>query len=627
MDSKQNHLSEYYPEEHIKLFDEFPKFTKEEWIEEIYKTLEKFKKPKDLEVISWKTYDGMKILPFYIKEDISDLAFVYEYPGVYPFLRSRKTNQSWEILQYLQGSEEEVQEKIEQTTRRGAEGIMIPFGKKSYPYIFYGNSLANSNFIKNIINKYQFSYYFLGESKELIELMQLQNENLTFLIDPFLELLIEGEFSDSYTYILKEIQNKNPNYPCLSVRGDLYAKMGIPIAMELGLTISHFAEMLCQLNFENTSELIAWLPKITLVQSTGSYYFLEIAKLRATRRLLALVLSGFGINEYKSPPKQLMVTSDWNHSIYDIYNNLLRNTISTMAGIIGGVDSIVVLPFTSVNNYDDEFSRRLAVNTQLILKYECHLDSVVDPAGGSYYIENITNLLSEKAWEYFLNIEKEGGFLESIRKNYIFSLIEEKQQEIIKNIKSRKEFILGVNQYPNPKDFLLNEYKEFNLIGKYDPTKKIKFFRAPIFFEELRIKTEELSKLKGVPVIQLIPFGKLAQQRARASFIMNFFVSAGFIVDDPGDLKNKETILQFLKEITYREHLIKSFVLCSSDEEYLSMFLVIKEVILAFKVPVLIAGLPDNFEELKSLGIFDFIHLKSNLYETLLKYQKLFLES
>jgi len=188
--------------------------------------------------------------------------------------------------------------------------------------------------------------------------------------------------------------------------------------------------------------------------------------------------------------------------------------------------------------------------------------------------------------------------------------------------------LLGVNQYPNPKDFLLEEYKTINLIGDYETKenlKAIQVFRAPIFFEKLRLKTEELSQKKGIPVIQLIPFGNLAMQRARASFIMNFFGCAGFKVEDPGDLKNKEGILNFLKQISNKK--IDAFVLCSSDNEYLDMFKEIKNDLLAFKKSVLIAGLPESKEELQNQGIDDFIHIKSNLFETLERYQKLFLEN
>jgi len=106
---------------------------------------------------------------------------------------------------------------------------------------------------------------------------------------------------------------------------------------------------------------------------------------------------------------------------------------------------------------------------------------------------------------------------------------------------------------------------------------------------------------------------------------MNFFGCAGFKVEDPGDLKNKEGILNFLKQISNKK--IDAFVLCSSDNEYLDMFKEIKNDLLAFKKSVLIAGLPESKEELQNQGIDDFIHIKSNLFETLERYQKLFLEN
>ena len=624
-------LKEYYPNPDEVLFlNEFPPTSKQEWLNEIYKQLEKSAKPKDISVISWKTLDDFVLPPFYTKEDLSLLEFIHDYPGVYPYTRGKKFSQKWDVLQYIQGTEEEIKTKLEQTTRRGAEGIILPYGKKSFPYTFYGKSITNIESLKNLlglIEKYQFKNYLIGSSEDLYQVIKNQTLRTSILFDPFLDYLLTGNYTYDWNDFIKNLKNYFNNYslPFLAIRGDVYHNAGLPPAMELGITMSAFAEILT--NLEN-QEIRSILPKITLVQASGSLYFLEIAKFRATRRLIAMVLKGFSIENYKEGPQQLAVSSLFHHSIYDIYNNMLRNTISAMGAIVGGVDSLVVLPISAVNNDDDEFTRRLAINTQLILKYESHLDYVTDPAGGSYYIENATDKIVEKAWEFFLNIEDQGGFKKAIEDGYIQNQIKEMQKIRINNAKSRKEFLLGVNQYPNPKDFLLEEYKTINLIGDYETKENLKViqvFRAPIFYEKLRLKTEEISQKKGIPVIQLIPFGNLAMQRARASFIMNFFGCAGFKVEDPGDLKNKEGILNFLKQISNKK--IDAFVLCSSDNEYLDMFKEIKNDLLAFKKSVLIAGLPESKEELQNQGIDDFIHIKSNLFETLERYQKLFLEN
>ncbi len=624
-------LNEYYPafDEKIFLLD-FSQNEKEQWLKEVYKTLEKSGKPADINVISWKTLDGITIPPLYDKTDLEKFD-INEFPGKYPYTRKSTNQQKWEILQYLQGDFEDFQQKLEQNTRRGAEGILVPLGNNSFPFIFYGKSLdLNQKFI-DLIRKYSFNYYFFGDNEELFHFLKYNSDNqATILLDYFLDYLLTGDEKISLEELSTFISNESEKIqnPFLAVRGDIYHNSGLPTAMELGFTVSHFCELLVQLK-NHKIDIKNILHKISIMQSTSSYYFLEIAKFRATRRLISMVLKEFGIEDYKSP-RQIAVTSFWELSIYDIYNNMLRNTVSSMAAILGGVDALIVLPISSVYNSDDEFTRRMAINTQLILKYESHFDYVVDPAGGSYYIENLTNLIASKAWEYFLQIENQGGFLESLKKNYIQELIENKQEERIRNIQSRKEFVLGVTQFPNPKDNILNEYPQLELLGIYQKReqnakyKTIHIFRPSSLLEELRLKTEHLSLQEGTPVIQLIPFGNLAMQRARASFMINFFVCGGFIVDDPGNLKNKENIINFINQISFKEKLIKAFVLCSSDDEYLPMFNEIREVLLNTKIPVLVAGMPSTSEELKQEGIYDFIHIKSNLYDTLLKYQNLF---
>lgn len=634
MNSMQKYLEdlkEYYPDvsEQENLFlSDFPLNTKEEWYQEIYKVLEKFKKPKDISSISWKTLDDLNILPFYRREDLEHLGFINEYPSVYPYTRGKILSQNWEILQYIQGSKKEILEKLEQTTRRGAEGVIIPYGDKSFPYTFYGMSVQNFDDLKDLLKRnkeYKFNSYIVGSSHNLFDLLNKQFYDSTIMFDPFLDYLLEGKYTFNFDDFIKNIEKEYKNYqkPFISIRGDVFQNAGLPPAMELGITLSSFAEILTHLQ---SLDLVSILPKISLVQATGSFYFLEIAKLRATRRLIAMILKAFSIEDYKESPKQIAVNSLFHHSIYDIYNNMLRNTISSMGAIIGGVDSIVILPISAVNNTDDEFTRRMAINTQLILKHESHLDFVTDPAGGSYYIENVTDQMAEKAWKVFLEIEEQGGFKKAMESGWLLNLIKNMQKIRIEHSKSRKEFLLGVNQFPNPKDWIIESYKEINLIGHYDEqSPNLQVFRSPIFFETLRIKTEQLSEKKGTPVFQLIPFGNLAMQRARASFIINFFGCGGFKVEDPGDLKSKERILEFLK--TLNPQTISAFVLCSSDAEYLEMFKEIRDHLKQFQKPILIAGLPETKDELKSLEIFDFIHIKSNLYETLEKYQKLFLEN
>lgn len=141
--------------------------------------------------------------------------------------------------------------------------------------------------------------------------------------------------------------------------------------------------------------------------------------------------------------------SFWNKTVYDPYVNMLRATTEAFSGIVGGSDSIHVSAFDETLGLPDEFSRRLARNTQLILKEESHLDRVIDPAGGSWYVEALTNEVAEKAWKLFQEVEKYGGMFQALKAGFPQEQVVETAQKRLENLASRKARIVGTNVYPN----------------------------------------------------------------------------------------------------------------------------------------------------------------------------------
>src|SRR5690606_14042641 len=133
----------------------------------------------------------------------------------------------------------------------------------------------------------------------------------------------------------------------------------------------------------------------------------------------------------------------------DPYVNLLRTQTEAMSGVLGGADSITVNPFNSAYEKPTEFSERIARNQQILLKEEAHFDKTVDPAAGSYYIETLTDNIAEQAWKLFVEVENLGGFTAAIEKGFIQKQIKETASKRDADIATRKEIILGVNQYPN----------------------------------------------------------------------------------------------------------------------------------------------------------------------------------
>ena len=303
------------------------------------------------------------------------------------------------------------------------------------------------------------------------------------------------------------------------------------------------------------------------------------------------------------------VTCDWNKTAYDPYVNVLRTTTEAMSAILGGTDSLTVKPFDSSFEKPDKFSERIARNIQIILKEEAYFDKAVDPAGGSYFIENLTNSIAEHAWSLFTQIEAEGGYHIALDKGTIKSMIDETARQRDMNIAQRKEILLGTNQYPN-KNEMIEKIEKF-----YDTNSEeaIKLYRGASAFEEIRQKTEKSEK---IPKVFLLTMGNLSMRKARASFSANFFACAGFeIIESEGNDNVQDAVDESLKinaDIT---------VICSSDEEYSDIVPCIYEKIKDNSI-VVVAGYPKNcIDALMKFGVKHFIHMKSNVIEVLKLFQ------
>ena len=309
-------------------------------------------------------------------------------------------------------------------------------------------------------------------------------------------------------------------------------------------------------------------------------------------------------------------------SLYDAYVNMLRTTTGTMSAVLGGVDSFAVMPFDTPFEVPTDFADRIARNQQLILKEEAHFDKVADPAAGSYYIENLTESLAAAAWELFNKIQDEGGYLEAVRKGMIQGLIKESAAKKFSNVATRRETILGTNQFPNFTETMkLNPQPwVFEADDRRDENAEIETivtFRAAQQFEKLRFATDVYAQDHKRPTAWMFTYGNLAMRKARANFASNFFACAGFeVVDNPGFKTLDEGIT------AARQVKPEILVICSSDEEYgegnaLKIYEELKNDTI-----VVLAGNPEGTADiLKEAGLKYFIHVKSNVLETLQEFQ------
>jgi methylmalonyl-CoA mutase len=312
------------------------------------------------------------------------------------------------------------------------------------------------------------------------------------------------------------------------------------------------------------------------------------------------------------------VTSKWNQTIYDPYVNMLRGTTESMSAVLSGIDSLTVTPYDESFEKPTEFAERIARNTQIILKEESYFDKVVDPAGGSYYIENLTASIAEHAWSLFKEIEDKGGYIEAFKAGIIQEKVNETANKRNHNIASRKEVILGVNQYPNASEKMDAKYDADTIITKVDKmddaiAEPLKPYRGAEEIELLRLKTDQSAK---TPKVFLLTIGNPAMRKARAGFASGFFACAGFdIIDNLGFDSVEEGVKAAMEQ---KSDIV---VVCSSDDEYPEVAPAVNEK-MGSKAITVVAGYPACVDDLKAKGIKHFIHIKSNLLETLKGFQK-----
>ena len=254
---------------------------------------------------------------------------------------------------------------------------------------------------------------------------------------------------------------KNAKHKSIWVNGFCYGKAGATTVQELAFTLAHLNEYI-QFLVDKKEDLNSIVNKITIELSVNENYFVNLSKFRAIRELIVLVLSAYGYNieQQKSIPIYAK-TSGRHLTQNDANNNLLRQTTQAMSAILGGCN---VLTVSTLQNQPEQ--NRLAKNIQLILKEESYFDKVVDPAAGSYFIEDLTNQLIEKSWKLFQEIEEQGGLIDAVKKNKIQNWITENQSRYIEQVNSNQKTFLGINKFQSKLETWIEPKSPENKQGK-----------------------------------------------------------------------------------------------------------------------------------------------------------------
>lgn len=606
-----------------KLFSEFPQVTTEQWEEVIIKDLKGADYQKKL---IWRTDEGFNVRPYYRAEDLKDLDYLNTMPAQFPYTRGTKTdNNNWQIVQEISETDAAKANAIAiDAINRGAN--TIAFNVKNIADAATLNTLLKNidcakvglqfNHAQNYVDFMTLFVNYLNENK-------VEKEAVTGSInfDPITYFLRRTKFYNSQeadmAQLLKlhEIADELKNFKLVNVNGIVMHNAGATIVQELAYALAIANEYIAFAT-EHGIKVAKACKKIQLTLSVGSNYFMEIAKLRAVRLLWATMVEQYKPTCDCGYKLQInTVGSTWNKTLYDPYVNMLRNTTEGMAAAIGGADAITLQPFDVAYKDADDFSRRISRNVQVILKEESYFNKVVDPAAGSYYIENLTNNIAEQTWKLFQHVEENGGMIQLVANGEIKREIEASCQKRDMNIATRRHVFLGTNQFPNVNEKMLDKVERI----QNDDCIGLRTYRGALAFEELRLETERYAQKNRRPKVFLLKVGNLAMRQARAGFITNFFGCAGYEIAETAGYKTVEEGVQAAAE--QKADLV---VLCSSDEEYATVGVELTKALKsAMNTPVLIAGNPvEAIDALKAAGADDFIHVKVNVLDTLRKYNQ-----
>ncbi len=548
------------------LLEEFPPVSTAAWEAAIARDL----KGADYEEkLIWRTEEGLAIKPYYRAEDLTGLACVNVAPGEFPYRRGVRASGDWRIREEIDAAD------LEAANRAARDAVAAGAEEVAFRGVLVESATELELLLKNLD---EIPVHFERADERLIRMLteRLNKQRRTAGISTGCDALASLEFA-------VEIVGAVPaGLVPFTIHGEAFEEAGATAVEEVGFTLAAGIDFLAAME-ERGVKADRAAAAVVFGFAIGSNYFFQIAKLRAFRMIWARAVESFGTGSEVARARIAARTSWWNQTVYDPHVNILRGTTEAMSAVLGGADSVTVAPFDACYKQPDEASRRLARNTQLLLKHEAWLGRVADAAGGSYYVEALTDLLAGEGWKRMQEIEARGGYRRAQAEGVIAQALERSMTAREKAVATRQRVLTGTNQYANPTERALD---------RIDSKRMSAGLRGARMYEELRLRTERHAAVGGrTPRVLLAEIGDARMRTARANFAANFFACAGF--------ETTRKRFRNAGEIAAADGDL--IVLCSADQEYaaLASELMPKLKALGRATPVIVAGNPEGAEQLR----------------------------
>ena len=446
-------------------------------------------KDKTIDSLNWLTPEDITIKPLYTENDLENINHLNELPGLDSYSRGPRATmyagRPWTVRQYAGFSTaEESNAFYRKNLEAGQKGISVAFDlpthrgyDSDHPRVLgdvgkAGVAIDSVEDMKilfsNIpLDKMSVSMTMNGAVIPIManfivaaEEQGVAKSSLTGTIQN--DILKEFMVRNTYIYppepsmrivsdIIEYTSKEMPKFNSISISGYHMHEAGANLVQELAFTLADGKEYV-KAALSKGMDIDAFAGRLSFFFAIGMNFFMEVAKLRAARILWSKIMKEF--NPKKPSSSLLRVhcqTSGVSLQEKDPYNNIVRTSYEALAATLGGTQSLHTNAFDEAMGLPTEFSSRIARNTQLIMQEELGITKVIDPLAGSYYVENLTNELTQKAWELIQEVENLGGMTEAVSAGLPKSRIEESAAKKQAAIDQGLEVIVGVNKY-KPKD-------------------------------------------------------------------------------------------------------------------------------------------------------------------------------